>query len=96
MTATVSNEDNFLFGTDGGSDTQDKVFLLSLAEVEDYFCDDDDRRALNTPFVQAQVQGTNDNNGYGTWWLRSPGIDSVSASYMSTCFPPIQLVITSI
>lgn len=86
VTATVSNEDNFLFGTDGGSDTQDKVFLLSLAEVEDYFCDDDDRRALNTPFVQAQVQGTNDNNGYGTWWLRSPGIDSVSASYMSSLF----------
>lgn len=35
--ADVVNEDNPFYGTEGGSDTADKVWLLSLGEVEKYF-----------------------------------------------------------
>ncbi|MBN1777921.1 MAG: hypothetical protein JW811_07345, partial [Clostridiales bacterium] len=84
MTTVISNEDNSIFGTDGGPDTQDRVFLLSLAEVEEYFYDDDDRHALGTPYAQAQ--GAVGWDGYGSWWLRSPGKDSDKASYMSNLF----------
>ena len=42
---TVVNEDNPTYGTEGGNNTQDKVFLLSIGEVTnpDYgFCEDYD------------------------------------------------------
>ncbi len=34
---TLSNPDNPIHGTDGGKDTQDKVFVLSLQELQQYF-----------------------------------------------------------
>ncbi|MBO4928127.1 MAG: hypothetical protein J5379_07760 [Clostridiales bacterium] len=37
LTTTVSNPDNARMGTPGGNDTEDKVFLLSMEEVEKYF-----------------------------------------------------------
>ncbi|MBN1778057.1 MAG: peptidoglycan-binding protein, partial [Clostridiales bacterium] len=83
ITSVISNEDNPEYGTDGGPDTQDRVFLLSLAEAEEYLCDDDDRRALNTPYAQAQ--GAIDVDGFGDWWLRSPGNGSDHASCMFYC-----------
>ncbi len=33
----VANEDNPIFGTPGGNDTSDKIWLLSLGELEKYF-----------------------------------------------------------
>lgn len=33
---TVSNPDNPLYGTDGGNDTQDYIFLFSIDEIEQY------------------------------------------------------------
>ena len=37
QTTTVVNSDNPIHGTEGGSDTLDKVYLLSLEEVMRYF-----------------------------------------------------------
>ena len=37
QTVTVSNPDNPLYGTEGGSDTLDQVFLLSLPEMQTYY-----------------------------------------------------------
>lgn len=37
ITTTLSNNDNAYFGTAGGNDTEDKVFILSLDEVMDYY-----------------------------------------------------------
>ena len=39
LTSNISNQNNLLFGTNGGVDTEDKVFLLSLDEVNKYFAD---------------------------------------------------------
>jgi len=35
----IPNPDNRKYGTEGGADTEDKVFLLSLDEVDRYFAD---------------------------------------------------------
>ena len=43
--STISNPDNEEYGTDGGPDTKDKVFLLSIDEAERFFHGDDDRIA---------------------------------------------------
>jgi hypothetical protein len=56
----VINNDNPEYGTDGGADTQDKLFLLSIEEAEQYFSSDNDRIAT--------YQGAD-----SWWWLRSPG-----------------------
>lgn len=66
----VSADENPEFSTDPGNDTKDRVFLLSVPEVNKYLgtnydCDP-------TAFVEA--------NHYGNtwWWLRSPGDDATS------------------
>jgi len=60
MQTSVKNADNEVYGTNGGNDTVDKIFLLSLDEAERYFKDDADRIA-------------DYDNEASYWWLRSPG-----------------------
>jgi hypothetical protein len=53
----VVNEDNSEYGTVGGNTTEDKVFLLSLAEVEQYFANDAARLAgLNMARAEAEIR----------------------------------------
>ena len=70
---TVATEENWLYGTDSGNTTQDRVFLLSLAEANKYFSSDDARLCEPTNYAVfngANVNGINSN----CWWrLRSPG-----------------------
>ncbi len=42
---TITNPDNPVWGTEGGEDTEDKVFLLSIEEAEKYFKSDEERMA---------------------------------------------------
>ena len=60
-------------GGDSGSDTQDKVFLLSYAEACRYFQTDEDRQLDSTDYAKAQGAYTNPVNGKCWWWLRSIG-----------------------
>ena len=75
QTITVNNgeEQGYSdYDTDGGNNTQDKVFLLSYKEAfNDYFTDDGDRICQPTPY--AENQGAYVNEGSCYWWLRSPG-----------------------
>ena len=66
---TVVNDDNPNHNTDGGNNTTDKIFLLSIAEASNssYFADDASRISTNTAYV---ADGSKGNR----WWLRSPGI----------------------
>ena len=72
------NPDNPLYGTDGGSDTEDRVFCLSLEEAQLYFKDSKERAAAPTAYAIKRGASTNDDitldNGMktGWWWLRSP------------------------
>ena len=56
--------------------------MLSEVEVEQHFTGDADRVAKNTAYAEAQGAYTNDS-GAGSWWLRSPGITTRSAAYVS-------------
>lgn len=64
----VINVDNSRWGTSGGDHTTDKVFLLSMSEVREYFTDDEARSATLTDGTSVW------------WWLRSPGSDSNNAA----------------
>ncbi len=71
--------------TNGGGNTQDRVFLLSYAEVNRYFDVTYDNssnmksRAAPTEYALKQGAWTSDRNrtadgaAAGWWWLRSPG-----------------------
>ena len=83
----VVNEDNPEYGTEGGNDTYDNVFVLSIGEVMTYFDaapneDDPARRAKVTEYAKAQGGWCSEESAYygtGWWWLRSPGLDSYNA-----------------
>ena len=78
-TTAVKNAKNPKYGTSGGADTKDKVFLLSIAEAEKYFDSDSDRQAEPTAYAVAQGVWTSEDNGNCWWWLRSPGTDRGSS-----------------
>ena len=83
LLTSISTADNAVFGTDGGNDTTDKIFLLSIEEVLEYFTSDEERLAVNTD--HARSKGAYDYGGWGNWWLRSPGTNS-SAVRTISCF----------
>ncbi|MDR1185684.1 MAG: DUF6273 domain-containing protein [Coriobacteriales bacterium] len=51
----LSNPDNPGYGTEGGADTEDKVFLLSIDEANRYFSGDSDRIA-NITMTEEDIQ----------------------------------------
>lgn len=87
VSQTVVNEDNPYHNVEGGSDTTDKVYLLSLSEVRnlDYgFCED------GTWSVSRRVKASDYAHARGayaencTWWLRSPGCYTDFAAYVDS------------
>ena len=77
LTTRVRTENHPQYGTFGGNEIDDKVFLLSIEEIA---CNTTEftRRIKPTPFVMTQIP--NSWAGYDWWWLRSPGYCSGSAS----------------
>ena len=79
----VTNADNGEYDTPGGNPTVDKVFLLSIGEVEKCFSSDGDRACTVTAHAKDQGAQT-DGNGGCSWWLRSPGFDSDLAAHVDS------------
>ena len=85
-TVTNQNPNNPEYKTIGGNATQDRVFALSIDEAKKYFRDDDDRMAAPTGYAKKQGSYVSDSFSLptgektGWWWLRSPGIRSISAA----------------
>ncbi|MBD5134753.1 MAG: fibronectin type III domain-containing protein [Lachnospiraceae bacterium] len=86
----VVNNDNLEYGTEGGNDTVDKLFLLSESEIytkeakaygfsKDRFVFDISRRSKSSDYAKAM--GVKEGNCY--WWLRTPGGYSNSAAYVN-------------
>ena len=87
----VVNEDNPDYNTEGGNDTRDNVYLLSIGEVtnsEYGFCED-----YNTYSVSRRIQASDyaharggyistgsTYKGNSWWWLRSSGSNAFSAA----------------
>lgn len=89
----VVNEDNPYYDTEGGNDTKDKVYLLSISEAgnaaygfdTEFREDSKTREAQNTDYAKVNnVRSSYYSNtaGNGTWWLRSPGRGSIGAAYV--------------
>ena len=79
MQTINKNEDNQRFETDGGADTIDYIFLLSISEIVQYFGDSGQIENL-TPFNWGMIFDQFDPNRIARykgessfWWLRSPG-----------------------
>lgn len=85
---TVSADKNPEYNTNPGNATTDKVFLLSINEVEKYFNSDEARKCAPTAYAKAQGAYTSDiyktASGAATcwWWLRSPGTCQLNAAYV--------------
>ena len=88
---TVVNDDNPYRGTEGGENTTDKVYLLSIAEASntaygfngEFHADSETREAKNTAYAKecgAWTETSTEYEGNSYWWLRSPGFDSSDAS----------------
>ncbi len=75
----VVNDDNPHYSTRGGEDTMDRVFLLSEAEVLEFFPEQEQRTCQATEYAKAQGAYVDENNGNSWWWLRSPGVRPVDA-----------------
>ena len=104
---TVVNDDNPTSGTEGGENTNDKIFLLSIAEAnnDSYFADNNSRIATNTAYVAGGGKIGGGMLGVGeadNWWLRSPGIDDDVAAYVNdnggvrSFGPNVDFVITAV
>jgi serine/threonine protein kinase len=78
LVSELRNDDNPKYGTRGGNDTKDRIFCLSIAEAEQYFSSDKDRKCRPTTY--AREQGANVGSDCCVWWLRSPGNDQSDAT----------------
>ena len=84
----VVNKDNLEYGTEGGNQTTDKIFLLSIDEANNsnYFADDNSRKGTNTAYVAGGGKIGGYVNGVGVanhWWLRSPGYSAYYAAQVN-------------
>lgn len=70
---TNVNPDNRKWGTSGGNDTEDTIFLLSIDEAEACFPDGDERLWTQATPYAAEQGAFVEENGDSPWWLRSPG-----------------------
>ena len=100
-TTSVINNDNINYGTNGGNNTNDKVFLLSESEVytdsakpygfdSDYSKYDEARRSKSSTYAKAMgtwSSAMTDYQGNCDWWLRSPGnyTINVTSGYRDGC-----------
>lgn len=78
----LQNPDNPEYGTDGGSNTTDKVFLLSIDEATRYFASGKERMAEATDYAKEQGIYVSGRNGNSWWWLRSLGRNNSDAAYV--------------
>ena len=84
LTTTVSADFNPQYSTNPGSDTQDKLFLLSIDEVKQYFPSNSERVCRATLYAVNQGAYENPSTGGSWWWLRTPGNSSSDASSVNS------------
>ena len=86
---TLENLDNSEYGTSGGADTTDNIFLLSIDDMKNISYGYNERWETCDPYRTGKATSFAISNGVKTsvddtaeWWLRSPGINSGSATYV--------------
>lgn len=81
-TTTLENRDNADYNTDGGNDTKDKVFLLSIDEAKAYLPSTIERVCIATKYAESQGSQLESLTRSCRWWLRSPGSTLYNASFV--------------
>ena len=80
----VINNDNPTWGTCGGNNTVDRIFLLSVEEVLRYFGDrgwlDERLHQISDGYNRNRIAGL--SNQPLSWWLRTPGLHQDRAVYV--------------
>lgn len=88
------NPDNEWYGSEGGEDTEDRIFLLSIEEVACKYFGDSSRLLYNKgenqrywfsrkdPNNSKRIARLKDCDEVWWWWLRSPGRANVRAAYI--------------
>ncbi len=81
---TVTAEENPEHSAYAGENTEDKVFVLSIREVEEYL-PESYRKCRNTAYTASEYGGkyTSATVKDDLWWLRSPGYVLNDAAYVS-------------
>ena len=87
---TVINNDNPWYGTPGGENTEDKLFLLSIEELVKYFGDSgmlanrpEDAKILYDEYDEARIASYYRTGIDSWWWLRSPGDGPTQAALVN-------------
>lgn len=80
QSSNVTADKNPSYSTFPGNDTTDKVFLLSIAEVDKYFSSYAARQCQGTAYCYARGANKPKYGNCGGWWLRSPGHSSSFAA----------------
>ncbi len=87
----VVNENNPYRDTEGGNDTRDNVYLLSIGEVinseygfcENYSVDSVSRKSDASNYAHARGVYISTDSIDSSWWLRSPGYYTSNAANVS-------------
>ena len=88
---SVVNADNLSYGTEGGKDAVDKIFLLPESEVygenavpygfaSESDTEDEARRSKSSTYAKAMGVWSDTYEGSCHWWLRTPGRSSLNAA----------------
>lgn len=75
MTTSLTNSNNPVYGTWGGTNTNDNIFLLSYYEASVYFPTNAQRQVQPTAYTASKDAEIKQGNCW--WWLRTPGIYAI-------------------
>ena len=78
----LTNHDSAYGNIDGGNNTYDQVFLLSVNEAQTYFSSNNARKAQATQYALSKGVYYSKSTNSVTWLLRSPGDSANVASYV--------------
>ncbi len=87
MIRSVQNQNaaQSIIGTNGGNETDDRVFLLSETDMTIYMYENVRRRyigrAIATKYA-ASLGNYYDKDDFAKWWLRSPGVYEFTAQFI--------------
>ena len=71
LTTLVKTPPHPTKGTDGGNDTEDRIFVLSIDEVNRYFPTQNERIAEATEYARQHIYLSNQHGNNASWWLRT-------------------------
>lgn len=69
VSTKIANDENPFYGTDGGNDTTDRVFLLSTDEIDQYFPTVEERYVYPTAYAFSQGVWTYDETSGTSYWV---------------------------